>query len=499
MKRIVAGFAALLVSLVALGQTYQVQNLQVNGTATIPAGAINGTSIGGVTPSTGAFTSLSATTANPSLAYNFGGTGQIARQLQAYLQDSPISILDFGADPTGTFSSAGAVQAAFNYACASPWQKIVAAPPGVFLINATLTINCNGVKLVGAGGGGVNDNTPNITASTVFRWTGTSGGTALVIAPTGNEQLYDNGVLGIFWDGNNALGGIAVDMFSEKYGEFDIRAAHWSKTFVQLDISSNVTDNADTTGNMFYRIAGYQSGASDGSFLITNSTSAHNACWNTFELIQGNWNASPMIVLNGDDNENFVTVNGYNPNVNTTVKGVVLNGGATFLQSTRHLTFYHLSTTANGGAGVFAQGTNQATYPVVGINIVYYDSDNNQADPVVGPGAQLWLGRNGTPTGTQAFYWASNPTGYVQIDASGKITITGVVAVANGATSGSYTFPTFPGKSVAGFPTEVAAVNTTASTAPVIFASFASQTAITVTLSSAATQTLYFYFKVEGY
>ncbi|MBR8073336.1 hypothetical protein KDX14_27805 [Burkholderia cenocepacia] len=61
MKRIIVGLAALLVSLAALGQTYQVQNLQVNGSATIPAGAINGTTIGGSAPSSGAFTTLQAT------------------------------------------------------------------------------------------------------------------------------------------------------------------------------------------------------------------------------------------------------------------------------------------------------------------------------------------------------------------------------------------------------------------------------------------------------
>ncbi|WP_174958534.1 glycosyl hydrolase family 28-related protein [Burkholderia aenigmatica] len=464
--------------------------------AAITGGSISGTSISG---GTGSFTALSASTANPSLQYNFGGTGQVARLLLAYLQEAPISVIDFGADPTGTVPSATATQNAINYACASPSQKIVYEPPGTYLWDHTVTINCNGVKLIGAGGGGVNDNTPNITASTVNRWTGTSGGTALVIAPSGNEQIFDSGALGIFWDGNNGLGGIAVDIFSGKYGEYDIRAAHWSKTFVQLDISSSVTDNADTTGNTFYRIAGYQSGASDGAFLITNSTSAHNACWNTFVLIQGNWNATPMVTLNGDDNETFLTINGYNPNVNTSVYGVVLNGGATFLQSTRHLEFHHLSTTSNGGAGVFAQGTNLATYPAIGINITYYDSDNNQADPVAGPGAQIWWGRNGAPIGKQAFYFASSPNGYVEIDSAGKIKIAGVVAVASGSTSGSYTFPTFPGKSSAGFPTQISSVSVTPSTTPVVYAAFSSLTQITVTLSSAPSQTIYSYFVVEGY
>lgn len=500
MKKLLAG---LMLALCAVGAQAQFLSGQVLTAASLNAaflGISGGTLTGPLTAPSATITgNFSVGTANPSLKFNIDSGVAADRQLLAYLQENPISVLDFGADPTGTFDSASAIRAAINYACASPSQKIVYEPPGVYLWGSTVTLSCNGVKLVGAGSGGINDAAPTITAPTINRWIGPAGGTALLVAPSSNLPLYSVGVLGIFWDGNNSLGGIAVDLMSVKYSDFEIRAMHWTTSFVQMDISSGVTVNADNTGNIFYRIAGYQSSATDGSFLVTHASTSHNSCWNTFVLIQGNWDATPFIILNGDDNEMFMTTNGYNPNVNTTVKGVVLNGGATFFQTTRHLTFYNLSTTANGGGGVFAQGTDQATFAVTGINIAFYDSDNNQADPVVGPGAQLWFGRNGAPIGKQAFYWASSPNGYVETDSSGKIKIAAVVAVANGATSGSYTFPTFPNQASAGFPTSVASVSATASTTPVTFSAFASQTQITITLPSAATQTMYFYVIVEGH
>ncbi|MDN7873867.1 glycosyl hydrolase family 28-related protein [Burkholderia aenigmatica] len=410
-----------------------------------------------------------------------------------------VSVAQFGARLTGGDDTA-AIQAAINAASTSTEFKTVYVPPGSCLISSTLLIQSTGVKLLGAGGGGVHDNAPVINAQTRFIWNGASGGTCVKIQPdpaASNQWVADNGVEGIFFDGNNALGGIAVNLVAGRGGIYDIRATHWKTTFVQMDVNATTAENGDCSGNLFRNISGYQSNAADGSFLICNSNASYNCCWNTYLLIEGNWNASPMIVLNGNDNEKFFTVNGYNPTTNVAVYGVVCNGGATFLQTTRHLTFYHLSTTANGGGGIFAQGTDHATVAALAINVLFYDLDNNQADPVIGPGATLWWATNGAPSGTRAFFFTS-PPGYEAIDNTGLIEIAGIVKIASGQTTGTFTFPTFPGKTVAGFPTEISCVQVTPSTQPIMISAYASLTALTVTASQAVPADIYLYFKVEG-
>ncbi|RQV56087.1 glycosyl hydrolase family 28-related protein [Burkholderia cenocepacia] len=113
------------------------------------AGGINNTGIGGSTPSTGAFTALSASTANPSLLYNQGGTGAVNRSYQSKFQES-ISVKDFGATGNGSTDDTASIQAAVNAAC-SAGGAVVNVPPGTYKIASTVTINCSYVTLRGAG------------------------------------------------------------------------------------------------------------------------------------------------------------------------------------------------------------------------------------------------------------------------------------------------------------------------------------------------------------
>ncbi|WP_174958047.1 glycosyl hydrolase family 28-related protein [Burkholderia aenigmatica] len=474
-------------------------------TASIQNGAINGATIGNSRPSSGAFTSLAASTSNPSLLFNLGGVGASDRALQAILQEQKISVIAFGADPTGTRPSATAIQNAVNFACASPSQKTVYEPPGTFLWDHNVTINCPAVKLIGAGGGGYNDNSPNINATTINRWVGPQGGTALTITPSSDQKTEDNSVMGIFWDGNNSLGGIAVNLVSARYGTYDIRAAHWATAFVQTDISPAATENSDVTGNIFYNISGYQTLPTDGSVLITNSAFNHNACWNHFFLIQAVYLNSPGVVLNGDDSERFDVINLYNAD-NGTAKGLVLNGSNTSpYANTRHNTFYLVGT---GGSqrgnqgGVYSQGLdasgNPLAYPATGNNIVWYDAENSQAMPTIDPGSSLWWSEDNAPAGMRQFYYTSSPVGYVQVDNSGKITQAGQITIPAGGTSGSFTFPIYQGNTTAGFPHAVVSVQATPTTAAVPFWVSATNTAVTVT-SGSPDSALTFSFKVEGY
>ncbi|MDN7897207.1 hypothetical protein QZM82_13500 [Burkholderia cepacia] len=492
------------------GATLTVSNV-TNGTLTVGqritgTGISSGTyitALGTGTGGVGTYTiNLAQTVGSTTISADNGGTLLVDRnggRWKLQVIGNRVSIKQFGAKLIGgddTIYFLTAIAAAE----ASGAFKTIDVPEGWCQISQTLLIQQAGIRLCGAGGGGVHDQSPIINAATRFLWTGAVGGTMIKIQQdptTPNQWVADNGVEGIFLDGNNGRGGIALNLVACRYGEYDIRGAHWTTSIVQMDPGSTSGENGTCTGNLFKVIAGYQSNSTDGSFLICNSNSSYNCCWNTYVLIQGNWNNNPMIVLNGNDNETFLTINGYNPTANVSTYGVVCNGGASFFQATRHLTFYHLSTTALGGGGIFAQGTDHAAVAANAINVLYYDIDNVQANPVVGRGASLWWSTNNAPSGKQAFFFTS-PPGYQEIDAASKISIAGILRISSGQTTGTYTFPTFPGKSSPGFPTEICHVDVTPSTQPIMISAFASTTALTVTASQAVPADIYLYFKVEG-
>lgn len=88
------------------------------------------------------------------VTYQQGGTSSVARSVDAKLKEL-VSILDFGADPTGTSDSSGAIQSAINAAAGRP----VYAPAGTYKISSSLTYIPStydgafaaGLKLVGDG------------------------------------------------------------------------------------------------------------------------------------------------------------------------------------------------------------------------------------------------------------------------------------------------------------------------------------------------------------
>jgi len=76
--------------------------------------------------------------------YNQGGTGAVDRTTASKLQES-VSVLDFGADPTGVSDSTTAIQNAINAA----YGNSVLFPPGNYLISSSLSITAP-INLTGA-------------------------------------------------------------------------------------------------------------------------------------------------------------------------------------------------------------------------------------------------------------------------------------------------------------------------------------------------------------
>jgi len=115
------------------------------------SGVLNGTTIGGdatLVATTGALTvtktngvafaasATTNTTVTSNITYTQGGTGATSRTVTSKLQES-VSVLDFGADPTGAADSATA------FANALTASANVVVPPGTYLVNSTISLTNN--------------------------------------------------------------------------------------------------------------------------------------------------------------------------------------------------------------------------------------------------------------------------------------------------------------------------------------------------------------------
>ena len=84
---------------------------------------------------------LSASTFNGNIPFTQSGTGAVARTVNAKLNES-VSVLDFGADPTGVADSTSAIQLAANLGN-------VHFPIGNYLVNGIVTFPSGSVNVVG--------------------------------------------------------------------------------------------------------------------------------------------------------------------------------------------------------------------------------------------------------------------------------------------------------------------------------------------------------------
>ncbi|RRA01922.1 hypothetical protein [Burkholderia cepacia] len=116
--------------------------------------------LGASAPNTGAFTSLSASTPNPSLLFQSSGTGGVARTISDKLQDTD-SVFDFMTPAqianvksgAASIDVSGALQACVNFEATKARGGTCGMPPGMYLINSTIRLTAPNVRLQGAGKG----------------------------------------------------------------------------------------------------------------------------------------------------------------------------------------------------------------------------------------------------------------------------------------------------------------------------------------------------------
>ncbi|WP_321921704.1 beta strand repeat-containing protein [Burkholderia sp. BCC1998] len=151
--------------------------------------------IGSTTPGTGAFTTLSASTSNPSLNFLATGTGAVARSYASKFGDI-VSAVDFGADPTGAADSTTAINNAIT--AVSSAGGTVYLPNGTFKITASIVLpNTNAsVNLIGNGLGTKIVNSSG-TSFDMITWANPGAGNLIqTYAIVGNFQISQSGATG---------------------------------------------------------------------------------------------------------------------------------------------------------------------------------------------------------------------------------------------------------------------------------------------------------------
>ena len=99
--------------------------------------------------------------------YNQGGTGAVARTTASKLQES-VSVLDFGADPTGSTDSTAAINNAIAVA-KSAYGGTVVFPPGIYTCASQITMGAvQGVRFVGL------SSNNQATGGATIKYTGTT-------------------------------------------------------------------------------------------------------------------------------------------------------------------------------------------------------------------------------------------------------------------------------------------------------------------------------------
>lgn len=246
------------------------------------------------------------------IGYLQAGTGAVTRTVQSRLREI-ISVLDFGADPTGVADSTTAIQEAIN-AAQSLGGGIVRFCQGVFKVSSTLTISSSNVVMEGQGGNTPHDAGTNGAATTLIQWAG--GASTVIDVRTPNLSTIaiqtGMGVCKLEVDGNaTATTGISVTsirkgIFEDLHVQNCVTQSYLVTTYTKASMSE-----PPDTQQCYFRQCGWRNvdtapvqGAH--GFVLTSAapgTAAANTSYNEFYNCQGqSYNGEGFYMIDADNN-----------------------------------------------------------------------------------------------------------------------------------------------------------------------------------------------------
>jgi hypothetical protein len=498
MKKLFAVFL-LAWSGLSIAQTFPVQNLVVNGTATVVASTTHSLIVGEgsspvtfVGPGTAGYALLSnGASADPSfqllqssaLSFLQAGTGAVSRTLQAKVQEISVNVNDYGADPTGLTDSTTAIQEAVNQVAALG-GGYVNFSAGTYIVSTTLSISTIGVKLRGVGHD-TNHDSGSPAPVTTLKWNGASGGTMIDISPptAPTQRLANNGVTGMYLSSNSGLAAIGLDLYSSNWGVYDFAGDMFTTALMRMAPDAALT--AEASDPQFNIVSlDHRNLANSGSMLILNGTTNNNTSFDYFPKLHSVLlGSSHAILLNNADNDVFESVVIFGSGSATGTS--VTFGAGTGSQFARANTFEHLSTNVQ----VYAQGTEIAAVPSANNHILFWDVENSAINIVQGTSATIYVGSNHAPTGYRTY--ASNVGGTSSYqDEDGRIIASGFTGTIGTNSNLAITLP---------IPFLSGAVNVSVTPnggSPTTFSAECSTTTLTIFNGSQAASS--FFWRVEG-
>ncbi len=304
-----------------------------------------------------------------------------------------VSVEDMGAVCDGATNASPGIQATIALVGAvggrviSPANKICA-------ISTTVTQPYNNVVLQGSGGGAAKNGGGNDseTASSVWRWTGTAGGTMLDIGPVAaaSLNLKGGGISGIFFDGNK-VAGTGVKIRSVVNGEYDITGRETTAIGIHVTVEPTLTlDPTDTQYNWFKKLVWINEDAASGIGVKINGLVDGNVSGNRFGLIRV-FHYNGVGVDLGDSDDNLFDLVFLYRNPAGTGKGFIFradNG----INYARRNTIEFISTKG----GVYSEGLATGSTPAAFNVIKTYSLANNNPEPVIEYGSTLdWQTHHG--------------------------------------------------------------------------------------------------------
>jgi hypothetical protein len=250
--------------------------------------------------------------------YDQGFTGAVNRPIDQKLGEW-ISVLDFGADPTGTSDSTTAIQNAIN-AAQSKNGGIVLIPWGTYNISSELVVSGSNVILQGYGGDGLHNGGTGAYPATKIVYTGASSSSSMIkfytVQGTGNSRINGVGLKNIYLDCAGLKAG-GINILSVNKGVFDhITILH--PTFVGVQVTTYLdgqlaeesTSQENIFNNIDVRCFDLSACANANGFILTSNapgTANANASFNTFVYCGGEFVNGTAFLLSDADNNNFIS------------------------------------------------------------------------------------------------------------------------------------------------------------------------------------------------
>lgn len=353
-----------------------------------------------------------------------------------------ISVRWFGAKGDGTTDDHTAIAATVAFVSArkggTVWFPASAQP---YCTTQMIEVTTSAVKLAGAGKGGWHDypidfaHPAFVDAPSRIKWTGASGGASTLLKihpPAGSVQnLQDNGIWGLFFEGNFGGCDYGVTLLSTNHGFYDIRGQEFAISMIYTGVDPGLwalypnCDYGDLQSNAFW-IDGRQVHGTGALLVCTGFTASPNGAntsGNTFHKITGIYkNTDAVQIYNADTNVFERIVLFRFPG--GAGRGVVLFGTDS-ADAESDVARWNVFLLCNPGAGgLHALGTSTYTTASVGNAVYRYDIVDGAPAPAIDTGATLFWSDMEKPQGFRRY--AINTVGAVgeqsfYIDSGGRV------------------------------------------------------------------------------